>query len=239
MPAPRSRTLPTPPDGVFRVATGAWPFEFRLPREALSDETDPVLGGNRWDDPLARFATLYCASSAEAAFGETIARYRERPGLLERIDSFLSSPADPDYDPPLLPGRVPDDYFDSRYLGNVPVDADVRFVDVDDPATHAAARPMLRVLRRFGVRTIDRSTFLSPDRRVTRTLARHYWNLAQSPDHHDWRGLRFVSRLAPDWECWAIWEPSPLRTTLSAVVPVTRNHPGLVQAAQRLGVELP
>lgn len=50
----------------------------------------PCSPGNRWDDPLGRFAVLYFALSAEAAFAETIARYREALGLLERIDAFLS-----------------------------------------------------------------------------------------------------------------------------------------------------
>ena len=28
---------------------------------------------------------------------------------------------------------------------------------------------------------------------------------AESPDHRDWAGLRYESRLAPGWECWALW----------------------------------
>jgi hypothetical protein len=39
------------------------------------------------------------ASSAQAAFGEVVPRYRDRPGLLDRIDEFLNQPAEPEYDP--------------------------------------------------------------------------------------------------------------------------------------------
>ena len=46
----------------------------------------------------------YCTSRAEGAFGEMIARYRERPGLLQRIDAFLTGRPDPEYDPLLSPG---------------------------------------------------------------------------------------------------------------------------------------
>ena len=64
-----------------------------------------------------------------------------------------------------------------------------------------------------------------------------YW-LAQTPDHASWRGLRYLSRLAPDWECWAIWEPSPLLTSQPVVEKVTREHPALRAAAQRLSVRV-
>jgi hypothetical protein len=241
MPARRqvSHALAAPSAGVLRVATGPWPFAFHPPRSPLVDNGLPVLGGNRWDDPRGSFATLYCASSAEGAFAETISRYRDEPGLLDRIDAFLSGPPDDDYDFELRPGHVPEDYFDNRYLGHIGVDADVRFVDVEHADTHTAAGADLRrLLAPCGIRRIDRSVFLHADRRVTRAIARHYWQLAQYPDHHSWRGLRYTSRLASDWECWAIWEPSPLREGIADVVPVTRTHPALHGAAARLGLTL-
>ena len=97
-----SHALAAPTAGVFRVAASAWPFAFLPPRSPLVDDGHPVLGGNRWDDPRASFAT--CASSAEAAFAETIARYRDEPGLLERIDTFLTAAPDEQYDFDLRPG---------------------------------------------------------------------------------------------------------------------------------------
>ena len=104
---------------MYRVARGFDPFLFRAPLSPLPTQDTPVLDGNRWDDPLGKYATLYCASTAEAAFGETIARYREREGLLDRISSFLSDDPDPDYDFDLHPARIPPDYFVDRYLGRV------------------------------------------------------------------------------------------------------------------------
>jgi hypothetical protein len=232
-----SHALAAPTAGVYRVAANPWLFAFSVPRSALIDDSEPVLGGNRWDDPRGSFATLYCASSAEAAFAETIARYREVPGLLERLAAFLTGTPDAEYDFELKPGQVPEDYFDNRYLGHIAVDDDVRFVDVEHPDTHIAARPALRpLLRGYGIRRIDRGTFLHADRRVTRTIARYYWELAQYPDHHSWRGLRYSSRLAADWECWAVWEPTPLREGIAEIIPVTRANPALHGAAGRLGL---
>jgi hypothetical protein len=128
--------------------------------------------------------------------------------------------------------------FDNRYLGHIAVDSDVRFVDVEHPDRYTAAGPALRpLLRCYGIRRIDRSSFLHADRRVTRTIARHYWELAQYPDHHSWRGLRYSSRLAADWECWAIWEPSPLQEGIAEISPVTRTDPSLHGAATRLSLK--
>lgn len=232
---PGSRLVAAPATGVYRVAKGLDPFVFRPPRSALPDGNEPVLDGNRWDDPSARFASLYCATTAEAAFGETIARYRETDGLIGRIAAFLNSDPDPAYDFELAPGRVPPDYFADRYLGHVAVDPDVRFVDVDHPHTHAAATPALRgLLRQHRLREVDRGVMFHADRRLTRPIARYYWTLAQSPDHRDWAGLRYESRLSAGWECWALWKPSPIRLHVSDVHTVTRANPDLRAAAARL-----
>jgi hypothetical protein len=236
---PASHALAAPQSGVHRVARSVEVFAFQVPGPLPRAAPVPIEEGNRWDDAEGRFATVYCASSAEAAFGEVIARYRERTGLLDRIDSFLSQRPDPEYDPLLSPGVVPAEFFERRWLGHAGVDPVVRFVDVDDPATHAAVDAALRrQLRAYGVRRVDRSTFLSPDRRVTRTIATRYHWLAQTPDHTAWRGLRYTSRLAAEWECWAIWQPSPLLESDLALEKVTREHPALRAAAARLGIQV-
>lgn len=236
---PGSRLVAAPATGVYRVAKGLDPFVFRPPRSALPAGDEPVLDGNRWDDPLGQFASLYCATTAEAAFGETIARYREKDGLIDRISAFLNSDPDPAYDFELEPGRVPRDYLADRHLGHVAVDPDVRFVDVDHPHTHAAATPALRgLLRQHRLREVDRGVMFNADRRLTRPIARYYWTLAQSPDHRDWAGLRYESRLSSSWECWALWEPSPIRLHISDVHAVTRANPDLRAAAARLRLTL-
>jgi hypothetical protein len=134
---------------------------------------------------------------------------------------------------------IPAEFFERRWLGHVAVDPAVRFIDVEAPATHAAVDPALRrELRAYGIRRIDRSTFLTPDRRVTRAIARRYHWLAQTPDHSRWRGLRYASRLAGDWECWAIWEPSPLLESQLTIEKITGEHPALRNAAARLEIAM-
>jgi hypothetical protein len=64
------------------------------------------------------------------------------------------------------------------------------------------------------------------------------WDDAEGKFATSWRGLRYPSRLAPDWECWAIWEPSPLLMSHLVVEKVTREHPALRAAAQRLHLHI-
>lgn len=233
-----SFALAAPANGIYRVARGIQPFTFRKPDSPLPVSQAAIYGGNRWDDPAAEYATLYCASSAETAFGETIARYRERPGLIDKVNAYLEDAPDPEYDYELRAGCVPDEYFDSRYLGHVSVDEDARFVDVEHSDSHRASRPgLLPLLAPFDVPDVDRSTFLSPDRRITQTIARYYWTLSGLPDHKNWYGLRYTSRLDRDWECWAIWE-NPLRQSTAAVQAITRTNPHLLSAARKLGVKI-
>ena len=90
-----SHVLSAPGAGVHRVSRSIDVFTFHTPQPLLRPAPDPIEDGNRWDDAEGRFATVYCASEAEAAFGEVIARYREQPGLLARIDDLRG--CDPKY----------------------------------------------------------------------------------------------------------------------------------------------
>jgi hypothetical protein len=175
------------------------------------------------------------------AFGETIAKYRLREGLLETIDAYLTEPPDEAADPPLRPGVIPEDYFDDRVIGDTPVDKEAQFVDLAHPDTHAALNQSLpNLLQAFEIEGFDRGVVLGQDRRITRPIARHYYQLAQTPDHESIAGLRYESRLVEGWECWAIWEPSPLRTSQAGPLrPVAYDDPALAEAARLLSVALP
>ena len=237
--AATSKLVPAPADGLFRVAKDPDPFTPWPPRSP-ADLSVPILDGNRWDDPKAQFTTMYCATSAVGAFGETIARYRTSAGLLDRIEAFFAGNApDPEFDPPLEPGKVPEDYFANRYLGHGRVTSAARFVDVEHPSTHSACS--LGVLPRIhpftNAAVVDRGTMHTADRRITRTISRYFWELAQTSDHNDWRGLRYQSRVFEEWECWAVWEPTPMLPDPD-VTKVTRTNTDLLEAAKLLDLEV-
>lgn len=98
----------------------------------------------------------------------------------------------------------PADVLDTLVMGSVTIDAECRFVDVDDPRNHRyleqlGGRPLLQLL---DVGRIDRGSFISPDRRLTRRVAGELYEIAGTGIH----GLRYTSVIDEKAECWAIWE---------------------------------
>ena len=198
-----------------------------------------MIAGNRWEDAGGRFSTLECATSAEAAFGEAIAVFRERPGLLARIDAFLAASPDPEYDYELQAAVVPPDYLATRVLGRAPANRTARFIDVDHADTHLhASRDLARLLQEVGRQRFDREVMMSPDRRITRPVATFYHRISRLESSRRLRGLRYQSRLDGGWECWALWRPLPLKSVTADVTVATANHPDLAAAARRLRLRL-
>jgi hypothetical protein len=180
--------------------------------EPLAPSDTPVIEGNRWDDAYGKFSSLYAATTAEAAFGETIARYRERAGLLAKIDAFLEGQPDPEYDFDIEPGVVPRDYLSNRRIGHCDIHPWAIFVDVDHVDTHAhATHGLAGLLAQLGFAEFDRGVMMSPDRRITRPVASFYHHLSRSAEGMEATcGIRYESRLIGEWECWSLWEPLPL-----------------------------
>ena len=122
-------------------------------------------------------------------------------------------------------------------MGLVRVDPDARFIDVDDGRTHRAlekygGRPLLKEL---GVGRIDRGTFLSPDRRLTRCAARELHDLLDGLAI----GLRYTSAMDEDAECWAIWDHGRPSLHDHDVEPVDESSTDLQRALPRLGFDPP
>lgn len=207
----------------------------------LPESPTPVTDGNRWDDALGRYSTIYCASTPEAAYGETITRYRERPGLMDRMAAYLEGDPDQEYDFEIPPGEIPADYFASRVLGHAPIDPDTYFVDVDHPDTHALLSNSLpELVLGQGLEGYDRGVLMGPDRRITRNVARHIYELALAESEIQVGGLRYESRYFGDWECWALWEPSPIREAAAdPPLDVSPSDIDLRKAADVLSVRLP
>ncbi len=226
-----------PPKGlIFRVARGLDPFE---PPDWR------YVGGNRFDDPdcpedeggesEACYRVIYAATRRAGAYGETIARYRPDLGLLAGLHEIED---DEPLDPRLQPGVVPADYRLQRRLGKAILDPGLRFVDVHDGATVQALRPILaQVARDLGLPDVDLSTVMGPDRQLTKHAARHIYEQRDAEGRPLYAGIRYVSRLNPDWELWAIFADRLVHT---ADVPETiyPDDQGLIEAAQLLGVNI-
>ena len=47
-----------------------------------------------------------------------------------------------------------------------------------------------------------------------------------------------MSRLGPDRECWAVWEPHPLLAHDATITTLLRDHPDLQAAAAKIDVTI-
>lgn len=234
-----------PPTAVFRIGWRGDPLRPPPWSKALADGTF----GNRFDDPSAsdgrpeesRFRCLYCGTTMEAAFGETLARKRVPIGVLaklaavdvdESVDAVLAGAAIDRTEPHRPQGLISAEWQSQRQIGRTTLDPALRFANV-------ATRGSLQYLRfalapvadRLGITDVDGSTMLNPGLRAfTQACARHIYEL-----HEDgaprFAGIRYVSRLDPiAWECWAIFFDR-LRHTPGYPENVMADNPALKRVA--------
>lgn len=229
--------LVPPPDRLFRIGWPPMPFKWGPRQNPLPDSEEPLLEGRRWDDPDGSYATVYCGSSPEAAFAETIAPFRSVPGLRERILAATDEDdPDPLYDFEDPQGVVPVGYFE-RALGHAFVDEDARFIDVDAVRTHNELNARFgSLLAELGAATqYDRGLMMTQDRRLTRRVAGFLH------EHHgdEALGIRYESRLMSDLECFALWPQARVAIYDIDVEPISPETPALVNVAERLELMLP
>lgn len=187
------QTAIPPPDGVWRVARGPDPLALKppLPREDL----DGAATGNRFDSALGTFGVRYFASSLDGCFGETLSRFRPDPRIVELGPDWAG----------MAVGEVPADWRHRRLAvrvsfpdaGKLP--EGVRFLDVEALKTRQKLRSELaEILAFFGFDDLDVPTVRGGDRRITR------WISQWAYENH-YAGVRYLSRLNSDWECWAVF----------------------------------
>lgn len=177
--------------------------------------------GNRFDDPSAedgrpaeeRFRIIYCATQRAATFGETLARFRVSLPLLSALEAIdddepiaqsLRGVVDPD-DP--RHGLLPADWRMRRRIGHTVLDPSLRFVDLSHPETMQSLRTALSPLaERLGIIDVDLSSVTSPQRRFTQGIARYVHEQVGEVGQPRFAGIRYPSRLNPEWECWAVFD---------------------------------
>lgn len=210
-------TVSPPPQGVYRIArVGISPFAPPPWHLSHSDGTF----GNRFDDPSAamgqpqaeRFRAVYSATHRVASFGETVARFRPSLSLLaqlsaieddEPITATLAGVADAE-DPQR--GIIPVDWRLRRCVGHSVLASDLVFVDIAAPATIQHLRTLLAPLAdSLGLVDVDLSTLTSQQRRFTQGCARYLYDQLDAAGRPRFAGIRYLSRLNPNWECWAVF----------------------------------
>jgi RES domain len=175
------------------------PINFPDPPEA--DDLDYPRAGSRFDSPTENFRVCYFATDLKACFGETLSRFRPNPVLAEAAqeDGFMQV------------GEVPADWRNQRIAVQasfVPNEVlpKIRFLDVEALKTRRQLeRDLAPLLAYYGYSELDVPTVRGGDRRVTRWIGK--WAFEQRDDDGSplFAGIRYLSRLNTDWECWAVF----------------------------------
>jgi hypothetical protein len=208
----------SPPSGIYRLARG--PGDPFAPPDWERADADGTFG-NRFDDPSAedgvlpakRFRTIYCATQRTAAFGETMARFRPSVALLahlgaidddEPLERALAGAVDP---VDLRRGLVPADWRVRRRVGHTVLDPSLRFVDLAAGETMQRLRTALAPMaKQLSVVDIDLSVVTGPQRRLTQEIARFVHDQRDRNGRPRFAGIRYLSRLNAEWECWAVFD---------------------------------
>lgn len=237
-----ARKLPYvgPPEGgrVFRVSRD---FDVFVPPEWPWAQEDGTFG-NRFDDPGKyhgipeedRFRVVYCATQRAGAFGETIARFRRSPRL---IDGLRSIDDEEPFEAELEGGKLPEEWRLGRRLGSTRLDEGLIFADLASAeAFQILTEELAPLLVRFGLTEFDLSLITSSRRRVTQEAARYAYELAGSGQV--FAGVRYLSRLNPAWELWAVFQDRMVHSPEEISETVREDDMGLLEAASVLGIEI-
>lgn len=223
-------TVMAPRSPVYRV--GRMPRPLTPPHwaYALADGTF----GNRFDDPSARrgmppeqrFRVLYLATTRASAFGETIARHR--PDLESLARAGMST-----WPRPVVSAA----WRQARRLGITVLTTPLPFVDITAAATLVVLRAALAaVALESGLPDIDLSAATGPARIFTQEAARYIYEQRDAAGAPRYAGVRYLSRLNPDWECWAVFVDRLRQRVVRSGEVIRADDPGLYEAAALLGL---
>jgi RES domain len=221
---PSPKVVTTPGSGFWRVGRSPDPLHF-------SDPINPSLlenpsAGNRFDSPTGDYRVCYFATTLDGCFGETLARFRPDPSLRAVANEHGFMPL----------GEVPADWRHRRLAVRVaPTPSDtistLRFLDVEAAETRAALRDRLGELLAFhGYSDLDVPTVRGGDRRITRWIGRWAYEQRDANDRMKFAGIRYLSRLSSDWECWALFEDVALDEQERR--PIPRDDEALLRIAK-------
>jgi hypothetical protein len=184
--------------------------------------------GNRFDVPGA--GVLYGATLAAGGYAETLAGFRLRASMGDSFNRIVAEPGR------VLPGQVPAAWLTSRRLRSFDVVGSLPFVDLESPATHThLTENAAPVLLHQGLENLDIPAVRGPSRLLTRAIASWLYSQTDEHGHALYAGIRYVSRLG-DFECWAIFDGTPVK--LRSSIEVGPSDPALVDVLDLFGMSI-
>lgn len=197
------------PETVYRIGKVSNPMRFSTitPHDASMPRA-----GNRYDVPGGE--VLYAATEVRACFGETLARFRPTPKILAYLEE--QSPDDQEgwF---MVAGGIPTDWrLQRRIVGLSPEDPPLPFLDVEHPDTQAfLSQELASTLVALGHddENVDLGDVHTRDRRFSRAIASWAYTAVDEDGDFRFSGIRYASRINTAWECWAIFDGTPVYET--------------------------
>lgn len=212
-----------PSEPVYRVARSNAPLE--ASRIAAEDAL-ATRAGNRFD--VVGGGVIYCGTGVKVCFAETVARFRPSA----KIRAIMEQ-EEPGF---VVCGGVPQNWREQRAVISATIADPLPFIDIDDPVTHEYLNAkMADELADLGVATLDGGNVRGPNRLITRAAASWaYW--AEDAGSAKYSGIRYVSRVIPDAECWAVFEGTPIVEVSRRSIEI--NDPDLKAVADMWGLRI-
>lgn len=130
-------------------------------------------------------------------------------------------------------GAVPADWRAQRIAVRATADPAALFLNVEAAATHRhLERALGNELAVLGYDGLDVAAVRGPDRVLTRRISHWAFNQIGRDGTRRYAGIRYLSRLANRWECWAVFAPG-LPLVLEEAQPILAGHGDLRRVALR------
>ncbi|HKP54958.1 MAG TPA: RES domain-containing protein [Chloroflexia bacterium] len=239
------RTVHAPALPVFRIATirGGGADEVYDP-PPLSTSFRGRFDDQRINDPNRTFPkkhcyrVLYFATERAGAFGEILQRHIPNPQALQ--DIFRNRPPS---DPLLLGGQVKQAELTRRQIGATRLDPTLRFADVIAPESRMElyyTPSITPLVEQLDLNFLDVSAITGDTkehRQLTQAIALHIYNLTDDQSQPLFDGIRYLSHVNMDWECWAVFHDR-FRHTPVSTEPVDLGDPELHRALSAINVKV-
>lgn len=225
MAQPRLREV-HPEAPIWHVGRQADPFRLRVGDPDMSQ--DPR-AGFRFDSQRGDYGVIYFGSSLTCCFAEVLQGYSPSATVRAAVNEDAR-------DQGLhAANALGSDWRHSRVAALARVADHRPFVNVEHPETHAVLKDELATtLANLGVEHLNVSSVRGEDRRVTREISQWVHDQVDPGDTCRYAGIRYLSKINSDWECWCLFDDCLLEPGI--LNPIPRDMPELQEAADLLSL---
>jgi len=187
--------------------------------------------GNRFDSPVGSYGVLYFGKDLETCYAETLARFRADVKVIAEIRKEWKERNFVEI------GSVPADWRFQRVAVRVSMTGSLPFLDLESADTLEFLRVALAdQLVALSYTDVDMGVVCGTDRRVTRLISQWAYDEVDEDDNSVYGGIRYMSRVAPEYECWAAFEDCSIEVLEERGISEDDSH--LKKIAKRYGLRV-